>query len=143
MKNRILFIVLILQTASGFAQNEKIEKYILDLSQRKFEWMLNKNLDSLEVLLDDQVKYIHSNGWAQSKKDVIDDLKSGKLSYQNIKVTESSVRRYDKAAIVNGVGYFSGMVNITSFAMELSYTEVFVYRNGKWLLVSRHANRMP
>ncbi len=105
-------------------------------------WSIRR-YDSLELLLDDQVKYIHSNGWAQSKKEVVDDFASGKLSYQKIEVTESAISLYDKTCIVTGKGKFSGTVNNNAFAMELSYTEVYVNMNDRWLLASRHANRMP
>ena len=140
--NNVLLIVFTLATLSGFAQS-KSEQLVLDLSKKKFDWMLNKQYDSLELLLDDQVKYIHSNGWAQSKKEVIDDFASGKLSYQKIEVTESTVRLYDKTAIVTGKGKFAGTVNNNAFAMELSYTEIYIYNKDRWLLASRHANRMP
>ena len=141
-KNSVLIIVFTLTALSGLAQS-KTEQLVLDLSKKKFDWMVNKRYDSLELLLDDQVKYIHSNGWAQSKKEVVDDFASGKLSYQKIEVTESAISLYDKTCIVTGKGKFSGTVNNNAFAMELSYTEVYVNMNDRWLLASRHANRMP
>ncbi len=140
--NNVLLIVFTLATLSGFAQS-KSEQLVLDLSKKKFDWMLNKQYDSLELLLDDQVKYIHSNGWMQSKKEVVDDFASGKLTYQKIEVVESTVRLYDQTAIVTGRGKFSGAVNNNTFAMELFYTEVYVNKKNRWLLASRHANRMP
>lgn len=140
-RNNILLLVFTLATVSGFAQS-KAEQQVLDLSKRKFDWLINKQYDSLELLLDDQLKYIHSNGWVQSKKEVFDDSKSGKLAYQKIEVTESAVRLYDKTAIVTGKGKFSGIGNNNPFAMELTYTEVYIINKGRWLLASRHANRM-
>ena len=141
-RNNVLLIVFTLATLSGFAQSQT-EQLVLDLSKRKFDWLINKRYDSLELLLDDQLKYIHSNGWVQSRKEVMDDSKSGKLVYQKIDVTESTVRLYDKTAIVTGKGKFSGIGNNNPFAMELAYTEVYIKNKGRWLLASRHANRMP
>jgi hypothetical protein len=143
MKKNILVLIFASLSLSTFAQLIKTEQLVLDLSKKKFDWMLNKQYDSLELLLDDQVKYIHSNGWMQSKKDVVDDFASGKLSYQKIEVTEAAVRLYNQTAIVTGRGKFSGTVNNNVFAMELSYTEVYINKKGRWLLASRHANRMP
>ncbi len=141
-KNSVLLIVFTLATLSGFAQS-KTEQLVLDLSKKKFDWLINKQYDSLEFLLDDQIKYIHSNGWVQSKKEVIEDSKSGKLVYQKIDVTESAVRLYDNAAIVIGKGKFSGVNSTNPFTLELTYTEVFIKNKDRWLLASRHANRMP
>jgi len=142
MKRNTILLVLTLSTLSGFAQL-KNEQAILDLSKRKFDWLINKQYDSLEFLMDDQLKYIHSNGWVQSKQEVIDDSKSGKLTYQKVELSESAVRLYDNTAIVIGKGKFSGIGNNNPFALELTYTEVYIKSKGRWLLASRHANRMP
>lgn len=138
-----MLAIFALMTLSGFAQSGKAEQLISDLSKRKFEWMIDKRLDSLEAMLDDHVKYIHSNGWTQSKKEVIDDFVTGKLSYQKIEITESTVRLFEGTAIVTGKGKFSGTVNNIKFSLELLFTEVYVNKMNQWLLVSRHANRMP
>ncbi len=142
-KNNFLLLTLILLSFSLFAQLGKAEQEILDLSKRKFVWLVNKNTDSLKVLLDEQLKYIHSNGWTQSKQEVIDDCISGKLVYQKIEVSEAAVRLYSTTAIVAGKGKFSGTVNQTLFVLDLSYTEVYIKIDNHWLLVSRHSNKMP
>lgn len=142
-RNLSLLAIFALMTLSGFAQSGKAEQLISDLSKRKFEWMIDKRLDSLEAMLDDHVKYIHSNGWTQSKKEVLDDFVTGKLAYQKIEITESTVRLFEGTAIVTGKGKFSGTVSNIKFSLELSFTEVYVTKMNQWLLVSRHANRMP
>ncbi len=142
-KNNFLLITFILLSFSSFAQPGNLERQILDLSKRKFDWMVNKNTDSLKAILDEQVKYIHSNGWTQSKQEVIDDCISGKLVYQKIEVIEAAVRLYNATAIVTGKGKFSGAVNQTPFVLDLTYTEVYIKKDNHWLLVSRHSNKMP
>ncbi len=139
----LVIITLTLLSFSSFAQPSKPEYQILDLSKKKFEWMVNKNTDSLKVLLDEQVKYIHSNGWTQSKHEVIEDCLSGKLIYQKIEISEATVRLYNATAIVTGKGKFSGAVNQTPFVLDLTYTEVYIKENNRWLLASRHSNKMP
>jgi hypothetical protein len=118
------------------------DKKVLDLSKRKFEWMTHKNLDSLASVLDDNLKYVHSNGWIQSKQDVTDDFRSGKISLSDVIIEDASVRLYEHTAIINGKGKFTGTMNDKPFSLELMYTEVYVYKNNKWLLASRHANRL-
>ena len=143
MKKSIVLLIVLGQLAlNGFGQS-KMEQMVLDLSKKKFDWLINNQYDSLKPLMDDQLKYIHSNGWVQSKREVIDDSKTGKLIYQKVDVTESAVRLYDKTAIVIGKGKFSGIGNGNLFSLELTYTEVYIKSNGHWLLASRHANKMP
>jgi hypothetical protein len=125
-----------------FAQGLAQEQQIIQLSKNKFEWLIIKNIDSLKMVLDDQAQYVHSNGWIQTKQEVLDDVISGKLNYQEVIVSEASVRLYSGMAILIGKGKFSGSVNKNLFTMKLLYTEVYVKSGMKWLLTSRHANKL-
>lgn len=118
------------------------EQSLLELSRRKFDWLIANQYDSLNALLDDRLQYIHSNGWVQNKKEVEADSRSGKLKYQSVSIKESQARLYGVSAVVTGLGTFAGIKEGTSFSIDLRYTEVYVW-NGRWKLVSRHANRMP
>lgn len=139
MKNILLFILLIVGT-QAFSQNPEAEK-VNTLHKKKFEWFITKNYDSLNWILDESVKYIHSNGWIQSKKEVIEDIKSGKLNYTSVAVTESSVSIYNnQSAVVTGKGTFKGLMpDKSEFNIYLLYTEVYVKSKKQWKLVSRHA----
>lgn len=138
----ILFFVVCQFSTRMFAQGLAQEQQIIQLSKNKFEWLIIKNIDSLKMVLDDQAQYVHSNGWIQTKQEVLDDVISGKLNYQEVIVSEASVRLYPGMAILIGKGKFSGSVNKNLFTMELLYTEVYVKRGMKWLLTSRHANKL-
>ncbi|MDH4058656.1 MAG: nuclear transport factor 2 family protein [Cyclobacteriaceae bacterium] len=121
----------------------KEEQEVLKVFNRKFEWLITKQTDSLNVMLDDRLIYIHSNGYAQSKQDVIDDLLSEKLIYKNVKINEAEVRVYSNTALVTGKGKFTGVINDNNFEVGLLFTEVYVLQNKKWILASRHANKLP
>jgi len=141
-KTTFLLLFHFLIISYSFAQTNMDDKKVLDLSKRKFEWMTHKNLDSLASVLDDNLTYVHSNGWIQSKQDVTDDFRSGKISLSDVIIEDASVRLYEHTAIINGKGKFTGTMNDKPFSLELMYTEVYVYKNNKWLLASRHANRL-
>jgi hypothetical protein len=142
MKQIKIVIVLVVISISSFAQT-KVEKQVLELSKKKFQWMTRSQLDSLGVVLDDQLMFVHSNGWTETKKEFIDDIKSGKLKYTQIEVQEASIRMFDKTAVVIGKGKFQVILEGAPLDINLYYTEVYVYKNRKWLLASRHANRLP
>jgi len=143
MKKLYLFVFVVFHLFnSAFAQQPNQEEQIIRLSKRKFEWLVAKNIDSLKTVLDDQTRYVHSNGWIQTKQEVLDDVVSGKLDYRDVIVTEASVRLYPSVAILVGKGQFSGIVNKNPFTMSLLYTEVYVKKGAKWQLASRHANKM-
>ncbi len=139
----VLFLLLILAHGATAQTASREEKFILDLSKKKFDWIVTKQYDSLTWILDERVEYVHSNGWIQNKKEVIDDLKSGKLNYQKVTVKEASARMYPSTAIVLGLGTFEGITDGKAFSLELRYTEVYIKIGPQWKLASRHANRIP
>lgn len=144
---RITFsFLLIFVWSVSFAQKQTdesaTEQFVLRLHQKKFQWMIKKQLDSLKNILDERVVYVHSNGWVENKQEILDDLKSGKLIMNSVTVKEAKARVYKGAVIVNGSGIFNVMVDGNAVEINLLYTEVYVRKKDDWLLVSRHANRL-
>lgn len=138
---RILFLGLILISANLFGQ--KSETAVDQLHRKKFTWLINKNYDSLNWLMHEQVQYIHSNGWVQSKKEVNDDLKTGKLNYTNIEIVEATVTLHQNTAIVSGKGRFRGLMpDKSEFNLSLFYTEVYVKAGKDWKLINRLATKI-
>lgn len=118
------------------------EQHVLDLSKKKFQWMVAMQFDSLQAVLDDRMMFIHSNGWLETKTEFIHDIRSGKLRYKSIDVIEATARVYPGSAIIIGRGKFVVTLDGKDLQLELKYTEVYIQQNGKWLLASRHANRL-
>lgn len=139
MKKLILFALLI-SGANAYCQSPEVDR-VNQLHKRKFEWMTTKNYDSLSWVTNETLKFIHSNGWTQSKKEMFEDMKSGELNYTSIIVQESSVSLYNnKSAVVTGKGTFKGLMpDKSEFNIKLLYTEVYVKVKKQWKLVSRHA----
>lgn len=124
------------------SQVDEVAKDVLQRSERKFDWMVNKNLDSLAEVLHPNVQYIHSNGLTETKIDVLENLRSGKLVLHSVKIKNADVRIVYQVAIVTGRGIFVGKIDQNDFEVELLYSEVWVNVDGKWLLLQRHANRV-
>ena len=137
------FWILFLFLFVGFQVHAQSEQALVNLSSKKFEWMIRMQYDSLESVLDDRLMFVHSNGWTETKQELIQDIKSGKLRYTNVEVQESNARMYKYMAVVTGKGKFNVELDGKPLEIILSYTEVYVQKKKKWLLASRHANRMP
>lgn len=132
----------LLQAAPAGAQS-KDEQEVLNLSRQKFGWLIRGQADSLAWLLDARVEYTHSNGWVQTREEVLNDMKSRKLVYQQVVIKSAAARAYGNTVVVTGLGTFAGVNSGTAFTLDLRYTEVYVREDGRWKLVSRHSNRMP
>jgi hypothetical protein len=144
MKN-VLFICLLLISASAvsLAQQTPAEKFVSNLAKKKNTWLINKQYDSVKSVLDSRCLYIHSNGWVQNATEVLDDMKSDKLVYLSIDVTNTTARQFEKMVIVTGNGKFSGTNSGTPFSVSLVFTEVYVNRKSGWKLATRHASKLP
>jgi len=146
MKQLLLAIILLsalqLSAQKNKIDNKATEIAVLELHQKKFDWMINKQYDSLQIVLEKELIYVHSNGWIETKAEVIADLKSGKLNYIKVNVTEAKARIYKNTAIVNGKGVFNVMLEGKPVEINLLYTEVYINKKNNWQLASRHANKM-
>ena len=139
---KILLVVFVFNSIISFSQSKEADA-VNQLHKKKFGWMINKKYDSLDLVLDPQIKFIHSNGWIQSKTEMINDLKSGKLNYTNIDVRESSARLFNQTVVITGKGTFKGLMpDKSEFDINLLYTEVYVKTKKQWRLVSRQATKI-
>ncbi len=122
-------------------QNES--SLLKKLCASKFEWLIDKQTDSLSQLLDNRLLYIHSNGLIESKDDVIEHIVSGKLVYLDVELGELTVRLAESTGLVTGTGVFHGKIDGKEFTAKLLFTEVYIREHQHWKLISRHANKMP
>jgi hypothetical protein len=143
MKKNLLVLFLLL-SLPFFSQTkkDKIAHHIIALHQKKFDFMISKQFDSLSLILDADLKYIHSNGWVESKEDLLANLKSDKLVYKKVTVSETKVTLTNHVAIVSGKGLFSVVLENQTLEIPLMYSEIYVKKKGKWLLLHRHANKL-
>jgi len=140
MKKLFPILLLLSLPQVHFAQADAAaEARVLQLHHDKFRWMTMAQLDSLGLVLDDRVRYIHSNGWVESRTEVLENLRSKKLSYQAVTVEEAQARAYGKSVVVVGKGKFQVALDGKPLEINLLYTEVYVRHKKRWKLVSRHA----
>lgn len=140
MKIRFAFLAMIICLSTALqAQQTPAEKFVANLAQQKNKWLIAQRYDSLRNILDARCLYVHSNGWTQSATEVITDMQSGKLRYQQINWSDVQARQFESMVIVTGKGKFEGNMQGKSFAAQLAFTEVYVKRKASWKLVSRHA----
>jgi len=111
------------------------------LHAQKFEWMQQRNLDSLDTYLHPTLVYVHSNAWRETKEEVMENLAEKKLEYHQVDILDSKIRIDGTTGIVNGKGQFQVALNGSPLTIHLDYTEVYVWNGSKWMLMSRHACR--
>ena len=121
--------------------NDQDSQLLIELHQRKFDHMISVELDSLIPLLHPELQYIHSNGWVEDKNEVLDNLKSGYLSYNELKYKEAEVRLFGETAIITGLAEFNVALEGRRIVLDLLYSETWYKSENGWQLIHRHACR--
>ena len=114
------------------------------LAQRqRFEAMMKQDVVALDTLLDDELDYIHTGGDLQSRSQFIDMIKKQTLVYESIAPSDVKVRVYNGLALSTGRSQMrvKSSAGVSSFGIR--FTEVYVRRDGRWLLTAWEATRLP
>ena len=135
MKTTILGFLIVLITASTFAQTTAVDQEILKLSKDKWQWMADKNVDKLKDLFDDKSMFVHMGGsWGKDRE--LEVIGSGGIHYKKADVHEASVQIIDNTAIVLNRITLLAVVGGNEVTNPFIVTEVYVKQNGKWKMGS-------
>lgn len=90
-----------------------------------------------ENLSDDYV-LVTPTGGTHTKRDVVRELATPGMQMEPYDPREVTVRMYGEAAVVTGRVLQRYTLGGIRFANDLRYTDVYVKKKGRWLLVSGH-----
>ena len=102
--------------------------------------LMAKGETVLKELLHNNISFGHSNGWVQSKSDILGDFKSGKLTYNKIENTRSSITNItDRWATATTTTNAEGVVNGNAFKLTLHVMQVWMKTKKGWQLFARQS----
>ena len=93
-----------------------------------------------EENLSDDFVLVTPAGSVRTKRDVIRALATPGLRMEPYESQDVSIRLYGDTAVVVGRILQRYTLGGIKYANDLRYTDVYVKRKGKWLLVSGHAS---
>lgn len=105
--------------------------------------LVNKNTVSINQQTDKVLSYGHSNGWVQTKPDIIKDFETGYISYQGFKEDSIAVSINGNMANVRFVADIAATMKGTSYNFHLKVLEVWVKKGKRWVLFARQAVKAP
>lgn len=104
--------------------------------------LVNKNTVSINQQTDKALSYGHSNGWVETKTDMIKNLETGYTKYYSIKEDSLNVVVNGNMANARFVGDYTVALNGgNSVTYHLKVLEVWVKKGKRWLLFARQAVR--
>lgn len=139
-----LFLIFVGTIVSFAQQNIKYsleQEKIINLSKQKWQWMAEKNVDSLEKLFDDKSMFIHMGGtWGKSEE--LTTIKNGNIWYKKAEIYNVTINIFGNTAIllndIDLIAVVSGNEVINPFMV----TEVYIKTKGKWKMASLTFSRL-
>lgn len=138
----LIFLMLMMQISPASAQHPKKsispeEKTVLQTEKSRFKAMVERDLETLNLIISDDLIYIHSNGSVDTKASFIEAISSGKRSYDEITMEDSQIRVYGSVGIINSkCTYHRRNAENRSNNLKLLYTSVYARVDDAWKHVS-------
>jgi Domain of unknown function (DUF4440) len=145
MKALIMSLIAVASFQFSFAQENKTtpvaptytaaEQEVIQLSKQKWQWMADKNVDSLAPLFDDKSVFVHMGGsWGKTQE--INIIKSGGIHYKKADIHEVSVNIIGNTAILLNKITLLAVVGGNEVTNPFIVTEVYVKGHEGWKLGS-------
>lgn len=134
----ILAIAMISIVLGAIAQGTaftKEEQEIINISNHKWQWMSEKNVDRLADLFHETSQFVHMGGY-WGKEQELNTIKEGGIWYKKAEIHDQKVKFTDNTATVYSVIHLNSEVGGHAVRFPFIVTEVFVKEKGKWLLTS-------
>jgi hypothetical protein len=123
---------------AAFAHAQTSEEKLIKTVKEFHQALVNKNTVSINQQTDKALSYGHSNGWVQTKSDLVNDFEKGVISYQSFKEDSIAVTMNGNMANVR----FNAVITVTmktQAEFRLKVLEVWVKKGTRWVLFARQA----
>jgi hypothetical protein len=134
----VLLLLSLVITKSSFTQHDSIG--LKAAMQKLDKALLEKDEIVLKRVLHKELSFGHSNGWVQTKNEILNDFKSGKLVYNKFENNSTGIISISKKwATVKTNTNAEGTVNGTAFKLALHIMQVWMNTKKGWQLYARQS----
>jgi hypothetical protein len=121
------------ETIKTAASHTPDQQEVINISNMKWDWMADKQVDSLEALFDDKAMFTHMGGtWGKTQE--VATIKSGGIWYKKAFVYAVDARIFGNTAILLEDMDLQAVVGAHEVTNPFMVTEVYIKENGKWKL---------
>ena len=116
-------------------QNVNLEQEVIELSKEKWNWMSERNMETLDALFHEKSVFVHMGG-AWDKEREMEIIKSGGIHYKQADIHEVFVNIFGATAVLLNRITLLAVVSGNEVVNPFMVTEVYVQQNGDWKLAS-------
>jgi len=132
----ILFLLI-----SVFAQAQTDEVKLMTTLKEFHQALVTKNTVSINQQTDKALSYGHSNGWVETKAEMIKNLETGYIDYHSYKEDSLQLMINGNMANARFVADINVTLNGNTGTYHLKVLEVWWKKGKRWILFSRQAVR--
>jgi len=123
--------------------DKDIIQEIESLDAKRSQAILSKDYKALELLIGEDLRYIHSSSVQEDKKQYLDKLASGHYIYHGLDVLQREFRVIGDVVLVNGDLRINVEVAGTKKIVMSRYLQVWAKRTSGWQMVSWSSVPIP
>lgn len=139
MKSLIITLLLLLSLSVGVNAQENRKEFtaeeqvIVNLSNDKWDWMAEKNVDKLADLFHESAQFVHMGGY-WGKQEELNTIRTGGIWYKKAEIHDVKVKFAAGTATVYSRIHLNSVVGGNAVRFPFIVTEVYVMENGRWQL---------
>ena len=130
----ILFFFLV-----AFANAQTDEEKLIGTVKEFHQALVSKNTVSINQQTDRALSYGHSNGWVETKAEMMKNLETGYLNYHSYKEDSIAIVINNNMANVRFIADIDVTLKETRGNYHLKVLEVWVKKSKRWVLFARQA----
>ena len=138
MKGKLTILLLFI---SLFVNAQTDEEKLVATVKEFHQALVKKNTVGINQQTDKALSYGHSNGWIETKADMMKNLETGYMNYNNYKEDSIVITMNGAMANVRFVADIAATLNGNNGNYHLKVLEVWVRKGKRWLLFARQAVR--
>lgn len=137
MKKSFIIVLFFGLTATAQTDEQKLVTTLKEFHQA----LVNGNTVSINQQTDKVLSYGHSNGWVETKNELIKNLETGYMKYFSYREDSLHVSLNGTMANVRFVADINVSLNGNNGTYHLKVLEVWVRKGKRWVLFARQAVR--
>ena len=130
-------LILMFPVPSIAGEHEELQKLYIDM----YRYMIAKDTENLEALLDNSFVLVHMTGMKQTKQEYLRAIKTGTLNYFSEELDNINVKiSGDRAAVIGQSRVNAAVFGGGRHTWRLELDIDFIKRDGRWLMTEARAS---
>jgi ketosteroid isomerase-like protein len=138
----LIAIAILPATVASAATMSQADTDVLAAEAKRFDALIQRDVETVNRLMADDLTYTHSSGVRQNKAQVFSLFSTGKIVYKSVETSDQHVQ------VVGDVGIITGTIKLVyndgaDHLIDSVYTDVYVKRDGRWQLLAWQSTPRP